>query len=661
MKKLLLLAATLSAVGLLGGCEDDSVILPDVEDVIYSQEELEAVLNRLSVSSVVTSSFTLTTSIDEHTISWESDSSVIEINGSAAVVSKENATVKLTASVSSGHLTVYKTFTVVVENAEEYTVMFASDNDVIETQTITENDLAVSFTPVKEGYEFIGWYDNETLFDFNTPITDDVMLEAKWEINTYTVSFNVDGIITNTSINYNELVTEYTPVKEGYEFIGWYNGESEFDFTTNIKEDITLTAIFEEIQTYYVTFNYNGTSQTVMVTQSSVLTVPDLFLNNTDILAWSLDGTTSYDLSTKITSNLVLYAVLDPSTDTEVLFNNEATSDYAPIYTANDLKVLFESLNNTDNIYGFSASTNIELKANITLDSEIANNISYYNGQYKGVFDGNNYVISGLNLQYTGESTEVFFGLFRELTNQAVVQNVIFDNAYIYNSNDSTASNVGTGILAGISRGTIENIIITNSEVVTLVNSNSRAGLLVGRVAINNMDYNSCINNIIVLDSTITGGRYVGGIVGHADYTNNLTVEFLMSNCYVSNVTINGYQNVGGLVGYCRVSVSNCVVNTLSIIINGTESVNGSLIGYTQTSSVDRPTATFTNLVTYSDYTNAIGQFSDSNGGVLYSDVVSTSSVNNATFVTSITLSDYNFDTELWTVEDSKLIMLAAI
>ena len=32
----------------------------------------------------------------------------------------------------------------------------------------------------REGYEFAGWYLNDKLFDFNTKITSDMTLEAKW-------------------------------------------------------------------------------------------------------------------------------------------------------------------------------------------------------------------------------------------------------------------------------------------------------------------------------------------------------------------------------------------------------------------------------------------------------------------------------------------------
>ena len=42
--------------------------------------------------------------------------------------------------------------------------------------------------PVKEGYQFLGWYLGDSVFDFSKTISKDITLEARWKANTNTTS-----------------------------------------------------------------------------------------------------------------------------------------------------------------------------------------------------------------------------------------------------------------------------------------------------------------------------------------------------------------------------------------------------------------------------------------------------------------------------------------
>ena len=61
----------------------------------------------------------------------------------------------------------------------------------------------------KEGYTFLYWQNGEIAFDFNTIITEDITLTAKWKINEYTVTFkNWDGsILEEKELEYGQLPT----------------------------------------------------------------------------------------------------------------------------------------------------------------------------------------------------------------------------------------------------------------------------------------------------------------------------------------------------------------------------------------------------------------------------------------------------------------------
>lgn len=82
----------------------------------------------------------------------------------------------------------------------KYTVQFVSDHGSFADQTIEHGkpiDTGNLTIPEVEGYTFDGWYadkDHKTKFDFNTPITGDTKVYAKWEKNApNTYALNVSG------------------------------------------------------------------------------------------------------------------------------------------------------------------------------------------------------------------------------------------------------------------------------------------------------------------------------------------------------------------------------------------------------------------------------------------------------------------------------------
>ena len=105
--------------------------------------------------------------------------------------------------------------------------------------------------PKRVGYKFAGWYLDEGLtrkVNFPYEVEGEVTLYAKWIINTYTATFDVDGgsEIDGQTINHGGVIVEPTdPTKAGYIFDGWYaevNGETEYDFDTPVTSNVTLYA-----------------------------------------------------------------------------------------------------------------------------------------------------------------------------------------------------------------------------------------------------------------------------------------------------------------------------------------------------------------------------------------------------------------------------------
>lgn len=140
----------------------------------------------------------------------------------------------------------------------KYTVTFKSDeNTVINTMTVKEgNSVGEPENPVKDGYQFDGWYTDVNCtdkYDFNTVVSADLTLYAKW-LAKYTVSFDTDGgstVESQTVVTGNKATKPaVNPTKKGYNFVGWYTDNTyttEFDFeNTIITDNTTIYAKFED-------------------------------------------------------------------------------------------------------------------------------------------------------------------------------------------------------------------------------------------------------------------------------------------------------------------------------------------------------------------------------------------------------------------------------
>lgn len=177
------------------------------------------------------------------------------------------------------------------------------------TINVNYNELATKPTdPEKEGYTFTDWILNEEVFDFNTPIKNDIILVASFEINKYTVTFDIDGTTTTQEVEHAQKATKPSdPVKEGFNFVYWSVDGEEYDFDTQVTSDLTLVALFS-YKPYIVTFDVNGNTYTNEVEQGNTLPKPkDPELYGHKFICWTLDGEV-YDFSQVLTSDITLVA-----------------------------------------------------------------------------------------------------------------------------------------------------------------------------------------------------------------------------------------------------------------------------------------------------------------------------------------------------------------
>ena len=221
-----------------------------------------------------------------------------------------------------------------------FTVTFDSDGGTaVESQKVNENTPAEApMEPSRKGYRFAGWYLENDLFDFETKITKDITLKAKWiedkNIKQYTVKFNSNGgsnVTEQIIIKGEKVIKPANPTKENATFKEWQLDGKTYDFNSPITANITLTAVWNSIDKYTITFDSNGGSKVdnQVITANDKATKPlDPTREGHTFIGWELNGQI-YDFNRIVTSNITLKAkwkAIVPVIET-YFYNSQSTTE----------------------------------------------------------------------------------------------------------------------------------------------------------------------------------------------------------------------------------------------------------------------------------------------------------------------------------------------
>ena len=155
----------------------------------------------------------------------------------------------------------------------QYTITFDT-NGGSEIAPITQDygtEITAPDNPTRKGYTFKGW-DKEIP---ETMPAENITVKAQWEINQYTITFDINGgseIAPITQDYGTEITAPDKPTRKGYTFKGWDKEIPE----TMPAENITVKAQWE-INQYTIAFDTNGGSEIAPITQDygTEITAPD--------------------------------------------------------------------------------------------------------------------------------------------------------------------------------------------------------------------------------------------------------------------------------------------------------------------------------------------------------------------------------------------------
>lgn len=223
---------------------------------------------------------------------WYDSNNALVSNGNILNLSNVTKDASYSASFKK-----YRTVTLVDNHKTENIEYFVGDN--VDLPTLA-----------RRGYEFKGWYLNDTKVSGFAMPDEDLTLKAEWQLIDYAINYNLDGGSFDgehlTSYNVNSPTSSLpTPVKDHYEFKGWY---LDSEFTTPVSEISSgSTGALDvyaswEAEKYLITFNTNGGSpigdvEVSYSPEAQKILLPETTLQYFDFRSWSVDNLANASVS----------------------------------------------------------------------------------------------------------------------------------------------------------------------------------------------------------------------------------------------------------------------------------------------------------------------------------------------------------------------------
>lgn len=284
-------------------------------------------------------------------------------------------------------LTLYAKFII-----NQYTIAFNSNggSSVTSIEQDYDTDVVEPTSPTKDGYLFDDWYSDVELtipYVFDKIPSENITLYAKWTLDTYDITYMLDGGTNNggNPASYTietSTITLLTATKDGFTFNGWYDnveftGEPISEVTLGSFGDITLYAKFTEntgntfdVLVYDFEGEGNQLLYTIEVAENGFATRPETDPTRAGYRFddWYLDNAeTPFNWATApITEDITIFGVW-VQTFTVTFDSNEGSSVSSQVVDINDYAT--EPADPTRDGYSFEGWFDITLTTEFIFDS----------------------------------------------------------------------------------------------------------------------------------------------------------------------------------------------------------------------------------------------------------------------------------------------------
>ncbi|MCL2720317.1 MAG: hypothetical protein FWD47_03140 [Treponema sp.] len=467
---------------------------------------------------------------------------------------------------------------------------------------------------VPEHYSFENWYHGSSLtpFDFNTPITGNITLTAKWDVpgKITTVADNdIDAAVNYVNNSVNAAAGSYILLLESISAHNYQTvNQSDFDLTIRSIGDplnynasfalsngnLTICNNFRVAGTIHVypasklSLSQSGSADSVFLYAQNVSTNSNIIINS----GWTGNGSI-ISLLGQVSDNyetvagywddkqILTGAGVNPASMAKFTLGSFVTSPTELIATTHEL--VFDSAANSAilerKLFSGSGTSNDpfiirtepQLRQmgrgsgdystwNETAHYKLANDITLTAGwspvsaQFSGSLNGDGKTIDLGSFNNHSLSANNF-GIFANLS--GTVENLRLEgNITSAFTTPSSPQNIAIGTVAGINNGTIKNIL--SNVTININNGNQNNVQYIGGITGRNYGIITNCYNIGNIMGRSTGMNRVGGITGINEVGG--TIDFCWNSAVIEGGDLSTRQ-IGGIAGRIEGgSITNCAV-----------------------------------------------------------------------------------------------------